>query len=186
MRLGLIALAVMLGLLTSAADANELDINFSNKAARLIGSWPVTGRLQGDAGWLHHTDRGNIGHVGLHIVDLATGGPHPIRAGLGGRVVYFDSDLRNLSGYGLPLGGFVRFNVPEADRIQVGGSLYYSPEVLTFGDGRGYREVNVYAGYEVLRDGAIYIGYRHVRGEFKRAPSASLDTGLHLGLRLTF
>ncbi len=168
------------------ARAAEIDINVSNEAARLGGSWGLTGQLQADAGWLYNEDRGNVGHVGIQLFGLATGGQPPIEAGLGGRIVYFDSDVRNRSGSAVPLGGTVRFNLPEADRFQIGAYAWYAPDVLSFGSSSGYRELGAYAGYEVLRDASLYIGLRQINANFKNAPDINIDSGFHIGMRINF
>lgn len=181
---GLVAVGMLA--FAGAASAAELDLNFSNEAARLSGSWGLTGNLQADAGWLHNKDRGDVGHLGIRLVGLATGGQPPIRAGLGGRLVYFDSDVRNRSGSALALGGDVRVNLPEADRIQFGAYLWFSPDVLSFGSATRYREFGGYVGYEVLRDASVYLGLRQVNANFKRTSDTNIDSGLHLGLRIRF
>lgn len=184
----LLAAFVMVVLLQGAmvAQAAELDINISDEAVRLSGSWGLRGNLQADAGWLYNKDRGNVGHLGIQLVDLATGGQPAIEAGLGGRIVFFDSDVRNRSGSALPLGGTVRFNLPEADRFQLGAYAWYAPSVLSFGSASGYRELGAYAGYEVLRDASVYIGVRQVNADYKRTPSINIDSGLHVGMRIRF
>lgn len=181
---GLVAVGMLA--FAGAASAAELDLNFSNDAARLSGSWGLTGNLEADAGWLHNKDRGDVGHLGVRLVGLAAGGQRPIRAGLGGRLVYFDSDVRDRSGSALALGGDVRFNLPEADRIQFGAYLWFSPDVLSFGSATRYREVGGYVGYEVLRDASVYLGLRQVNANFKRTAGSNIDTGLHFGLRIRF
>jgi hypothetical protein len=186
MRHKLTLLAASALLLSSAVQATELDLNFSNSAARLSGSQPLNNNLHLDAGWLHNTDGGNVGHLGVRLVDLATGGQPVIRAGLGARVLYIDSDVRNRSGSAVPLGGTVTMNLPEADRFQVGSYAWFSPDVLSFGSVTRYRELGAYVGYEVLRNGSLYLGVRHVNANFKRLPDATIDSGMHAGMRLRF
>ena len=178
--------ALLLFGLAGAAGANELDINFHSDAVRFTGAWDVTGQLRADAGWMHHTDDGDVGHIGIHLVDLATGGTQPITAGLGGRFVYFDSDRRNRSGGAVPLGGFLRFNLADADRFHVGGYGYWAPSVLSFANGDGYRELGAFVGYEVLRQGSVYLGWRNIHVDFDNRPSVTIDSGFHLGLRIRF
>lgn len=184
----LFAVFVVVALLQGAmvAQATELDINVSDEAVRLSGSWGLRGNLQADAGWLYNNDRGNVGHLGIQLVDLATAGQPVIQAGLGGRVVFFDSDVRNRSGSALPLGGTLRFNLPEADRFHFGAYAWYAPSVLNFGSASGYRELGAYAGYEVLRDASVYLGLRQVNANFKRTSHVNIDSGLHLGMRIRF
>ena len=186
MRHKLTLLAASALLLGSAAQATELDLSFSNDSARLSGSQGLNNNLRLDAGWLHNTDGGNVGHLGIRLVDLATGGQPVIQAGLGARALYIDSDVRDRSGSAVSLGGTVSMNVPDADRFQVGAYAWYSPDVLSFGSVTRYRELGAYVGYEVLRNGSLYLGLRQVNANFKRLPDANIDSGLHVGMRLRF
>jgi len=38
----------------------------------------------------------------------------------------------------------------------------------------------------VLRNGLVYAGLRGIRADFENTSSITLDTGLHVGLRLEF
>jgi hypothetical protein len=179
-------LAVLLAVSPLAA-ANGIDMTLNNDAARIGVDFDLGNNLVADASWLHHQDRGNVVGAGLHVTGAATGGRYPVRAGLGGRLLAVDSRIGSREdGMALPIGGFVNYTIPEFDRFVVGGSLYYAPDVLAFGDVTKYREYNAWAGYSVLRQGQIYLGVRGVRASFKQGPGVSFDTGLHFGLRLRF
>ena len=179
--------AVAMILFSPLVAANGLDLNLNNDAARLTGEFDLSNNLVADASWLHHQDRGNVAGGGLHLTGDATGGRNPVRAGLGGRLLWLDSDVGNRDdGQALAIGGFMAYTLPEYDRFAVGGSLYYAPDVLSFGDATRYTEYNAWAGYSVLREGQVYLGVRGVSADFKRSNSVTIDTGLHVGLRLRF
>lgn len=179
--------AVAIILFPSLVAANGLDLNLNNDAARITAEFDLSNNLVADASWLHHQDRGNVLGAGLHLTGDATGGRNPVRAGLGGRLLWVDSDVGNRDdGQALAIGGFVVYTLPEYDRFVVGGSLYYAPDVLSFGDATKYTEYNAWAGYSVLRQGQVYLGLRGVSADFKRSDSVTIDTGLHVGLRLRF
>jgi hypothetical protein len=180
------ALAMLVVSVPSFA-ASGLDLNINDKAARITLDFELTNNLVADASWLHHQDRGNVVGAGLHVTGAATGGRNPLRAGLGGRLIAADAKVgARDDGMALPIGGFVNYTLPDYDRFVLGGSVYYAPDVLAFGDLTKYLEYNAWAGYSVLRQGQIYIGARRVRGSFKEGPGVTFDTGLHFGLRLRF
>lgn len=171
------------------ALAESLDFNLNNDAARLTFSWDARdNKLTFDAGWLHHQDSGDVVHLGLHLVDFAASGPAAPEVGIGGKLFYVDGKTSPSSSQGgaLGLGGFFRYNFPQADRFGIRGQLYFAPDVVAFGDSTGYVEVSLGLTYDVLRDADVYIGARYVRAEFENAPDLTIDTGLHVGLRLKF
>lgn len=169
------------------AVADGLDLNVNNKAARVILDFELSNNLVVDGSIFYHQDRGNVLGAGLHVTGDATGGRDPLQAGLGGRLLHIDAKIRGRDdGVAMPIGGFVNYTIPEYNRFVVGGSAYYAPDVLSFGDVTKYQEYNVWAGYSVLRQGQVYLGVRGIKANFKDSPSVTFDTGLHVGLRLRF
>ncbi len=181
---------LLAGLLSAGgAMADSLDLNLNSDAARLTFSWEARdGKLDFDAGWLHHQDTGDVAHLGLHLVDFAASGPAAPEVGIGGKLFYVDGETSpdTSQGGALGIGGFFHYKFPEADRFGILGSLYFAPDVVAFGDLEGYTEVSIGLSYDVLRDADIYLGARYVKAEFENKPDLTIDTGLHLGLRLKF
>lgn len=180
--------ALLLGC-AGSAYADSLDLNLNNDAVRLTFSWDARDdKLTFDAGWLHNQDTGNVGHVGLHLVDFAASGPAAPEVGVGARLFYIDADTGPSSSQGgaLGLGGFFRYSFPQANRFGIRGQLYFAPDVVAFGDTERYLEAGLGLSYNVLRDADAYIGVRYVKARFKGAPELTMDTGLIVGLRLSF
>lgn len=179
--------AIVLLALSPAALANGVDLNINNDAVRVTVDFELSNNIVLDGSWLYHQDNGNVLGAGLHATGAVTGGRDPIRGGLGARLLYVDSDTAGKgSGVVLPIGGFVQYTVPEYNRFFLGASLYYAPDVLSFDDTTDYLEYNAWAGYSLLRNGQVYLGVRKVSSDFKRSPSVTFDTGLHVGMRLRF
>ncbi len=169
--------------------ADSLELNLNNDAARLTFSWDARDdKLTFDAGWLHHQETGDVAHVGLHLVDFAASGPAAPEVGIGGKLFYVDGETlpSSSSGGALGLGGFFRYQLPQADRFGIRGHVYFAPDVVAFGDLQRYMEFGVGISYDVLRDADIYVGVRYVNAEFENQPDLTIDTGLHIGLRLNF
>ena len=179
---------LVLLLLSPAAGATTLDLNVNDDAARLTLIWPLPGDsiLELDGGWLHDQDRGDVAHVGVHLTGAASAEPNPVLGGLGVRLAYLDADGSSATGTALGIGGFLRYALPNYNRINLGAHLYFAPDVLSFGDADQYREVGLRIGYNFLRDADVYLGYRNVKGKFDDFPDVTFDTGLHLGVRLSF
>ena len=174
-------------LATPAVQAETLQLDVNDDAARLAYAWPVAGeKLRADVGWLHHQETGNLVHAGLHLVDFAAAGASPLRAGLGGKLVYVDADQPSSRGGALALGGFFDYTLPGYDRLGFGGQVYFAPDVLGLSDVESYREIGAHVRYNLLREADIYLGLRSVQGEFDGAPDVTFDTGLHIGIALNF
>ena len=183
-----LALAGMCLLCTQVFATQEFGLRFSDDQLEISYRNMLEGsNLAFDAGWLHHTDNGDVLHAGIHIVDLASSSRNQLEAGLGGRFVYTNGDLSGQDGYGFPVGGFVRFTPQRMNRLSLFGSLYYAPDILSLGDMDNYREYTLRIGYNVLRQADIYIGARYVRGEYDDGlPDVRFDTGMHIGMTLRF
>ncbi len=168
--------------------ADELDFSLNSDALRLQYIYETeSSGLNFDAGWLHHTDNGDVLHGGIHLVDLASSGRNKIEAGLGGRFVYTNGDSSKQNGFAVPIGGFVRFTPQRMNRLSIGGSLYYAPDILAIGDMTKYQEYTIRVGYNVLRKADVYIGARYVRGDYKGGiADVRYDTGMNIGMTLRF
>ena len=183
----ILKLVLVLALIPATGFAAELDLNLNADAVRVTLAGRLTDtKLRLDGGLLHEKNRGNVGHVGLHLVGEASTGPQPVIAGVGGRFVYLDSDRVNADGYGFGVGGFVRYTVPNHNRVELGGWIYFAPEILMGGDAEEYFEFDVYAGYSILRDALLYIGYRDISADFEQRSGVTMESGGHIGFRLKF
>ncbi|MDX1442874.1 MAG: YfaZ family outer membrane protein [Gammaproteobacteria bacterium] len=171
---------------STGAAASELDFNVSDEALAIdYMATPTEGGAQGSIGFLRQEDDIVIADLGLHLVDNAGTEQQPVTAGLGGKLFFLDTDVP--SGGGIAIGAFGRFNLSEANRVAVAGSIHYAPEVTTFSDVEGYWEFDARIEYEVLRNASIYLGYRKVEAEFEGLPrDVTLDSGAHFGMHFRF
>ena len=176
-----------LALAASGLQAAELDLNLNDDAAKLSYAADVSPRnLRVDGGVLHHQDRGDVLHIGLNLTGEASAGANPVTGGLGGRIIYADADLNNRDAVYLGVGGFLRYTLPTYDRFSVYGHVYYAPDVLAFGDGDRYQEIEARLSYNVLRQADLYLGVRYSNARFDNAGSQTIDNGLHIGIQLRF
>ncbi|MFQ5634196.1 MAG: YfaZ family outer membrane protein [Gammaproteobacteria bacterium] len=169
------------------AWAEEIDLGFNADALRIAYVHEFQrNALELDGGWLHHSDKGDVVHVGLNLSDIASSGSRELVAGLGGRIVYQDGDRRNQDGWSVPVGGFLLFTPQQFDRITLGAAAYFAPSVLSVGDAERYQDYTLRLAYNVMRQADVYAGLRYVKGEYDTAEDAYFDTGLHIGLTLRF
>lgn len=167
----------------SAAAAN-LDFNLSDEAFLVRYTTTPTGGATVDYGLLHQEDDVYVGSLGLHLSDNAGTEQRPVQVGLGGRLMFVETDP--VSGAALAIGAWARFNLTDANRFAIAGNVHFAPGVTSFGDMEGYIEYGVRAEYEVLRNASLYLGYRRVEADFDIVDDVDLDKGLHFGMNFTF
>ena len=178
---------LLAGLASAQSADRALDINLNDDAVRLGFAWPPGGSTyRADLGYLHNQDRGDIVHGGFHLVDAAANSGTPLQAGLGLRLVYTNTDEVDFDGMSLALGGFFRYTLPNANRFNIGGAVYYAPDVVSFGDQSEYYEIGLRLGYNVIRDADVYIGIREIEAEYDDAGSFEFDSSVHVGFEFRF
>jgi len=174
----------------ASARAERLDINLSDEVLRATFDAPLPSQTMGgiyEFGALLG-ERGGVdfhqGHVGLLVTGDAGARAANVTAGLGGRVFLLDSD--GPDGGGLALGGMVDARLPAFNRIGLIAYGYAAPEASTFGDLEAWYEYAVSLDYQVLRGASIYAGWRQLKIDVEGFGNATVDTGFHAGLRLSF
>lgn len=181
---GILGLAAV----TAWGQGSGLDINVSNNAARVsydsqIAYSGLDFLFQG----LHNTNAGNIAGVGLGLRANANPGGAPITAILGAKALWLDPDYVGVSGgYVVALGGGVEFALPAYNRLVFGGYLYWAPNITSFSNADRYLALEARAGYRLMPNGTIYLGYRHVTARFKGTDSLVMDNGFNLGFSIRF
>jgi len=165
--------------------AEAVDINVNDEALRVsyIAQFEARG-LELDFGWLHHEDDGDVGAVGLQVVDIGGEKTGPWSVGLGGRLFYVTTDTDD--GSGLGLGGHAGYRPRRLRRFEVTAHAFYAPSAISFGDAEEYLDAGLTAGFWVIPRGKIYLGVREVRADFEERSSVTIDHGLHAGLRIGF
>lgn len=170
-----------------AMAGQQVDLGFNSDALRLTYTYELKNSpLQLDGSWLYHKDNGNVLYAGVNLSDVASGDSKALVGGLGGRVAYQKGDLTGQDGWAFPVGGFLMYTPPRFNRFTVGFAAYYAPDVLSVGDTTKYQDYTLRFAYNVMREADIYIGARYVKGDYKKAPDAYYDTGMHIGLTLRF
>jgi hypothetical protein len=186
--LALLAVAALpvAALAQGASSRHQLGLDFNDDAwratyARELGSNPVTV----GGGWLHHQDNGDVVHLDLQVTGRAASTPG-VTGGLGGRLFLLDGEGRDREGFGLAVGGSLRYVLPRYNRFHVDLAAWYAPDVLAGGDVEAYRDVTARLGYSVTRQASLLVGARYVRGDYDDAPDGYFDTGFHVGIDLRF
>ena len=186
----LIATALMTA--TGASQAEVFDANASGDSVRITVNGPLS-RLFSDVkgeydvgGLFGNDDRDDdiwAAHGGVMLTGDAGAQQANVTAGLGARLQYVDAEFDD--GGALELGGRLEVRMPGYDRVGFSAYAWYGPEAASFGDLDDVFEYAVAIEYEILRDAAIYIGYRKLEADFGDAGETEED-GVHGGIRLKF
>jgi hypothetical protein len=181
-------LLVIVLVVSPAAFSSEVDVNLNSDAARVtIVFPPIRDKLLLDASWLHHNDNGEVVSAGGHVSGFAAPGSDAVTVGLGARMHWVSRDKgRNEDGTALGLGGFLKYTLAAYDRISFGGHAYYAPGVVSFGDVEEFYDIDLWAGYSIIKDADVYLGWRSMKADFKGDGTVNMDTGLHAGFRVRF
>lgn len=170
--------------LSLSATAASLDFNLSDETVLVRYTTTPTGGATVDYGLLHQEDDVYVGSLGLHLSDNAGTDQQPVQVGLGGRLMFVETDPA--SGAALAVGAWARLNLAGANRFAIAGNVHFAPSVTSFGDMERYVEYGVRAEYEVLRNASLYLGYRRVEADFDVVEDVDLDKGVHFGMQFTF
>ena len=180
------ALFALLAAVSFGAQANNLDFNLGGNAAAISYSANLTNTgLQGSLGYMHHTSLADIGSLGLGLVGNASPVGSPMIFRVGGKVVLISPKSAN-DGTALALGANFHYVWPSYNRFAVGGEFYYAPNIVSFRNTDRYMEFGVRAGYSILRNAEVYVGYRHISAAFFGSGNVTLDNTFMAGISLTF
>ncbi len=170
----------------SAAQAEALDIQLNDDAARIIFSMPSQFRGLGDsaleAGFGYNTDEDVIGHFGLTVHGSRRGSA--LQGGAGVRL--YGGDLADETLLALAIGGFLRVGVADEGRFAIGVNAYYAPEITSFADTKELLDAQLRAEYQILPTVVLFGGLQIFEADFDAAKDVEFADGAFIGLRLGF
>lgn len=187
MRIQSAGILLALASVAFGAHAANLNVNLGSNAASINYAANLTpSGLQGTVGYLHHTDSVDIGNVGLLVTGNSNPTGSPLIFGVGGKLFFISPKQVSGNGTVLGLGGQFNYTWPYYNRFNIGGELYVAPKIVSFNNADRFLEYGVNAGYEILRNAELYVGWRHVSAAFSGTSTVTLDSSFMVGLNLTF
>ncbi|WOD07351.1 YfaZ family outer membrane protein [Marinomonas sp. GJ51-6] len=128
-------------------------------------------------------------HVGLTVQD-SEGGNGPLEVGIGIRLYVVDTDVgsdddEDLSA-ALSLGGWYRYTLQQANRVSIYGSLYYSPEVLSFSNLSHTYTYDFRLEYITMRNARAYISYANTILIYDDDTRKEINKGFSVGANVDF
>ncbi|MGH7489764.1 MAG: YfaZ family outer membrane protein [bacterium] len=187
MRLKHAGLFLILASAAFTAQGANLDFSLASNALAVDYTANLTDSgLEGDLGYLHHTDRVDIGSVGLDLTGNASPSGSPLIFGVGGKFFYVSPKSGIDNGEAIGIGAHFRYTWPTYNRFAIGGELYYAPSIVAFQSLDRYWQTRLTANYSVLQKADVYVGYRYITAAFNGHPSVTLDSSIIVGMSLTF
>lgn len=184
-------------LLSTTANARQLDFNLTDDAIRVAFSTNISKAGQTSqragvklgAGYLYIDGEGDEDSSGLFHADLLAigdaGAPSgEVIASIGGRAYYVNED--SVDGGALGVGGGVRVSFAGLNRLAFSATVFYAPDLLSFGDVEQFLELGLRAEYEILQSAWVYLGYRNINADFDVVDDVTVDTGATLGMTFEF
>lgn len=181
--------AALFTILAGTVHADNLDLSLTNDSVR--GEYSFTDaseELGGALGYTYHDGSRHLATIDLHARGRTAIQNIPMTVGLGVRNMYFDDGDRDIDGGATAPGAFVRMNIPEVPGLSIGGSLYLSPSILSYGDTDGMRHTDASVSYRLIRNSEVFAGYRYVGADLKGSDHDDyrFEEGLIGGMRILF
>lgn len=174
-------IAIILLVTAGAVKADGLDIFINNNTVSV--DYLTTYRGSDiNAGFLASTSGNWVANVGLLVLGREYGSGSKMEGGLGAKV--YLSSVGGDSIVAAAIGGQVTY-FPQSSKFGVGGYLYYSPDIITFG-GTSFIEYGVRAEYQLIETASIYMGLHSIVVNPDAGGSVNIDDGLHVGINLRF
>ena len=185
--------AMSLSVASAAAWSDTFDINLNNDVAQFQYNLNTGRATQGKSelrfGVLYNDTNSLLGEASLMVAndaDKASG----ISVGVGVKVLTASigrTGYPKINASAVALGGQLRFSPPAAKAFGIVGEFQFAPRIITFADADSYDQVGLRLEYEVMPQTMAYVGYRKIRfGVRNGGPSAVLDDGAHVGVKLAF
>ena len=162
----------------SNASASEFQIGLSDHTAEMSYASYVNEQAIGEGSWLYDEDNGSLVGLGFYGV----GQRDAISGKLGGKLFYTDVD--GPSGQGLAIGGSIAFHATET--LSIALDIHYAPSVLSFKDVEHLQQWGGRIVYDLMDTASLFIGYRNVEVDIKKAGYIELTRGGYAGMSISF
>jgi hypothetical protein len=180
--------ALSLLIASTSILADTVDINLRDNSFQLQYIAPMgrdtLGSSELHAGFLYTNNHDRYGDFGLQVKGSVGNRDSGLTAGVGLKGLL--ASVNGNSAAALALGGQVRYSIPVVTRLGVVGQVYFSPNIVTYRDAERFAEAIARVEYEVIPQAVAYLGYRRISVSLVNKPDAVLDTGFHVGVRMTF
>ena len=182
------ALLVALGLTGSTlVSASNASLNLTNDvingdATLNLGNFALSG-----GGTYDEDTNSSIAYVGIGVEDAEPNGPLQAGIGIRGSVIDTDTeDDENKLAAAVGIGGWYRYTLPQANRLSIYGSGYYSPEILTLTELAHTYTYEFRGEYMTMRNARAYVRYGKTVVVFDDGSHKDINAGISVGATVDF
>lgn len=185
-----ILLVTVLAVCSHMAMARTMDVNLSSDTAEFRFSVNPSGQgrfnnSELDLGMIYTTDDDFVGVLGIQVIG-DTGSRSPgLKAGVGVKLFGGNTDKDN-DFVVITLGGSLRYNPPFLDRFDIRAYINYAPKIVSFMDADNFSYYGVRAGYEIMQEALVYVGYRRIELGPSKGSDETIDSGMNIGVEFYF
>ncbi|GLQ32606.1 YfaZ family outer membrane protein [Litoribrevibacter albus] len=169
---------------SASAQAGDFELQLSDDSVYAEVSSPDSTPMRFSAGYLYHEDSRNVMNLDFHAQNKSSFQGNDTHVGLGMKGIGYHE--HNLDGLGMGLGGFGEIELNQVPGLSLGGSLHYSPSILTFSDVDDFLWLEAYSNYAVMPNAAVQFGYRYIKADMEEGKDRSLESSAFLGIRFQF
>ena len=179
-------IALALGWLTGSSLADSVSVDLNDDALRLSYQHSLAKNYESEFAWVHTKDIGNTVSGGFTLTQVLN---NDITANIGGKALFQQHD--NLpDGMAMAVGGSLRITPAANKNIALTGSLFFAPNVLSFGDMDNYQEIEIRGEYKFSEQLIAYAGYRNNRADYNmnsvKVKNVDLYDGMMIGAQFKF
>jgi hypothetical protein len=175
----------------SNINSSEMEADLTFDLAQFVDSFDINRHRIG-SNYLY-IETNNDGHyksmLDLHYtVNYRVSVFKPLSFGMGVKPLYLENDENN-GFFALPATLHLKIEYPIFKVLtSLRWSYGYSPKPLTFVNGHGYSENRVELGFDLIKRGTLFFGYRDIRAEFLEHLKIDnkFSTAPYFGLRFGF
>jgi len=166
-------------LLAVGVHANDIELAISDELIDLRLVTDYEKDFSGSFAYMH-ADQDRIESDQLSYTFATQGKLKRLNILLGARAFFLD--VENVDGYGVALGGGGSLALIE--KVSLSGELFYAPDIITGGDFDHTRDISLRLNYQLIDNGAVFIGYRDF--EVDAGPDVDIYQDPYLGIRFSF
>ena len=171
--------------------ADSADLRLSQQAASLTYKQNKDGLSAGGtylSYGLRFNDKDDIVIDAAFVsLDEASSKLTPFQIGVGAKAYYGRYQRLDYDFSAIAIGGLFRYTIPSwLFPMTAAASLYYAPEITSFGDGESVLEIDISYEVEVVSSTQVYMGYRLLNVGFEQGSDAKIEDSVGFGIQLQF
>lgn len=168
--------------------ADTIDISLRDSSAYLKYSASMgrdtLGKSELFLGALYSDKDNFLTDLGLLVQDEVNSEAPIITAGFGIKALAGRAQANDVAA--IAVGAMIGVKPFVDPRVNLVGEVFVSPKILSFSEATRYIGTAARIEFEIIPQALAYVGYRSTRFDLLTKPTAKIDDGLHVGLRMTF